>query len=309
VLHKQEVVDGDDSFFRMDNLPRKSHMINMIHSEYVWVARLKQSILSTSVKAHTQRSGMEASHNVLRRRIIKAMVDGLQPLAYVLAGWEGGSVAFGREDELSDIDLNFLLNDAGPTELFYAAVESALKTLSPIVAMHPQPPGRYFKLRDSDDFLLVDVCIFRPEDLTECLDAERHGKARPLFDKGAWLQRELSNNASTAANRARRLEAHKAWFSISQGFVRKAILRDQHVEALASYWGYTLKPLVELLRMKYCPPRWDFGMRYLERDLPAPIYSELRRLLFVADPEDLAGHLAEATAWAERLLGELDGSA
>lgn len=252
---------------------------------------------------------METDHGVLRRRIIKAVSDGLQPLAYVLAGWEGGSVAFDREDEYSDIDLNFLLDDTCPEDLFYMAVESALHTISSIVAIHSQPPGRYFKLQDSDDFLLVDVCIFHTEGLAECLDVERHGRIRPLFDKGEWLQGEPLAEGLRAVNRAKRLEEHLVWFSISQSFVRKAILRDQHVEALASYWGYTLKPLVELLRMRHCPPRWDFGMRYLERDLPEPVYNELRRLVFVGESDDLAEHLLKATAWAERLLRELEDRA
>ena len=50
-----------------------------------------------------------------------------------------------------------------------------------------------------------------------------------------------------------RLEDLRAWFSVSQVFVRKAILRGQEAEALAAYWGYTLKPLVELLRMRFWP--------------------------------------------------------
>ena len=251
---------------------------------------------------------MEIGDGALRSRITEAVSNGLQPLAYVLAGWECGSVAFNLEDEYSDIDLNFLLDDACPADPFYVAVESALETVSPIVASHSQPPGRYFKLRDGGDFLLVDVCIFRTGDLMERLDIERHGRIRPIFDKGEWLRSDPSIGLSQVANRAKRLEEHQVWFSVSQSFVRKAIIRGRQVEGLAAYWGYTLKPLVELLRMRYCPPRWDFGMRYLDRDLPAPVYDELRHLMFVGESDDLAEHLSKATAWAERLLRELEGT-
>jgi hypothetical protein len=48
---------------------------------------------------------------------------------------------------------------------------------------------------------------------------------------------------------------------MSQVFVRKGILRGQHVEAVNAFWACTLKPLAELLRMRYCPVRWDFGVR------------------------------------------------
>ena len=234
------------------------------------------------------------------------MCKALLPLPHVLAGWESGSVAFDLVDEYSDIDLNFLLDDAALVDLLYAVVESALNTVSPISASHSAPPGRYYKLRDAGDFLLVDVCIFQSRSLSECLDVERHGEIRPLFDKGQWLRSDTSGVASQVATRAKRRDDLEEWFSVSQNFVRKAIIRGHEVEALAAFWGYTLKPLVELLRMRYCPARWDFGMRYLQRDLPGLVYDELRDLMFVEESEDLAEHLSKAIAWGERLLRELD---
>lgn len=249
---------------------------------------------------------MGIGDSTLRDRITDALCNALQPLPHVLAGWEGGSAAFDLVDEYSDIDLNFLLDDATPVDPLYAVVESALEMVSPIAASHAQPPGRYFKLVDGGDFLLVDVCIFQSGDLSECLDIERHGKVRPLFDKGQWLSSDTSNAVSHVANRAERRDDLEAWFSVSQNFARKAIVRGREVEALAAFWGYTLKPLVELLRMRYCPARWDFGMRYLERDLPGPVYDELRDIMFVGESADLAEHLAKAVAWGERLLRELE---
>jgi len=250
---------------------------------------------------------MEIDDNALRGRITEAVSNGLQPLSYVLAGWKCGSVAFDLEDQYSDIDLCFLLDDTFPTDQFYIALESALNAVSPIVATHSLGAGRYFKLRDVSDYLLVDVCIYQTKDLAKRLDAERHGTIRPLFDKGEWLRRDPSAGVSQTASRAKRLEEHQEWFSISQSFVHKAILRGRQIESLHAYWGYTLRPLVELLRMRYCPHRWDFGMRYLERDLPEPVYEELRRLMFVGESDDIAKFLTKATAWAERLLRELDG--
>jgi hypothetical protein len=93
---------------------------------------------------------------------------------------------------------------------------------------------------------------------------------------------------------------------VSQSFVRKAILRGQHAEALTCFWSCTVKPLAELLRMRYCPARWDFGMRYLDRDLPAAVGDQLRDLVFVRDLEDLAVKLARAETWGMALLQELN---
>jgi hypothetical protein len=221
-----------------------------------------------------------------------------------LAGWESGSVAFDLVAEYSDIDLNFLLHDAARIDPLYSVVESALEIVSPISASHSAPPVRYYKLRDGGDFLLVDVCIFQSRSFSDCLEVERHGKIRPLFDKGQWLRSDTSGVVSQVAARAKRREDLEAWFSVSQNFVRKAVVRGHEVEALAAFWAYTLKPLVELLRMRYCPARWDFGMRYLERDLPGPVYDELREIMFVGESAVLAEHLAKAVAWGEKLLRE-----
>jgi len=243
--------------------------------------------------------------STFRDRITGTVSSALQPLPDVLAGWESGSAAFDLVDEYSDVDLNFLLEGTASEEGFYAAVESALETLSPIAARHPAPPGRYYKLVDGGDFLLVDVCIYRTENFKDCLDPDRHGEIRPLFDKGEWLTRDAAARVSQAARRAERLADLEAWFSVSQSFVRKAILRGHEVEALAAFWSYTLRPLVELLRMRHCPARWDFGLRYLHRDLPGPVYEELQEILFVGQPDDISDRLPKAVEWGESLLRDL----
>lgn len=262
--------------------------------------------LNSKSVSQTKGAVVGIGESTVRDRITDALCIALQPLPNVLAGWEGGSAAFDLVDEYSDIDLNFLLDDAALVDPFYALVESALETVSPIAAVHFEPPGRYFKLMDAGEFLLVDVCVFQTGDLSECLDIERHGRIRPLFDKGQWLSGDTSGAVSQVASRAERRDDLEAWFSVSQNFVRKAIIRGHEVEALAAFWGYTLKPLVELLRMRYCPTRWDFGMRYLQRDLPGPVYDELRDIMFVGESDDLAEHLAKAIAWGEKLLRELE---
>ena len=61
--------------------------------------------------------------------------------------------------------------------------------------------------------------------------------------------------------------------------------------------------------MRYCPVRWDFGMRYLDRDLPSTVYVQLRDLMFVRDLGEIEAQLPAATAWGVTLLRELDVAA
>jgi len=241
----------------------------------------------------------------LRAQIIKAVSQGLNQVPQVLAGWEGGSASWDALDAFSDIDLNFLVEDDASLDLLYAGAEKALAAVSPITGSHVAPPGRYYKLRDGGEFLLVDLCFFRVGAPDHSLDVERHGQAVPLFDKGNWLTTSTLDAPALAAKRDKRYQELRNWFPLSQGFVRKAILRDQQTEALSAYWGYTIKPLTELLRIRHCPVRWDFGLRYLERDLPSAAGEQLRDLVFVRDLDDLQVKLRKAEAWGLALLQDL----
>ena len=58
--------------------------------------------------------------------------------------------------------------------------------------------------------------------------------------------------------------------------------------------------------MRHCPVRWDFGVRYLDRDLPPAVYGQVRDLAFVRDLGELEAKRAKATAWGAALLQELE---
>jgi len=246
-----------------------------------------------------------ATTPLFRESVCRAVCNALESHPSVLAGWEGGSVAFGAMDQYSDLDLNVLVSNVSATTALHSIAEVALETLSPITLVHPEPPGRYYKLRDGGDYFLVDLCFFPVEAAIQRLDSERHGRIRKLFDKGDWLVVDHADALPWEASRIDRLRELEAWYSTSQAFVWKALHRGLPAEALAAYWGYTLKPLVELLRMKHCPSRWDFGMRYLDRDLPGEVYNRLLDAMYVRDADLLAERLRESAQWGEELIEEL----
>jgi predicted nucleotidyltransferase len=242
----------------------------------------------------------------LRDRISRAVSEALIPLPVVFAGWEGGSAAFGALDGFSDIDLTYLVADEVPFELLYGSAEKALETVSPIMVSHTVPLGRYYKLKDGGEFLFVDLIFLRVGEPDHFLEVERHGHIVPLFDKGDWLRPRPLDEEALAAKRDKRFRELQIWFPVSQSFVRKAILRGQHAEAVTAFWAYTMRPLADLLRMRYCPVRWDFGMRYLDRDLPPAVCNQVRDLAFTRDLKDLEAKLASATVWGAALLRELE---
>jgi predicted nucleotidyltransferase len=62
---------------------------------------------------------------VRREQVVEVLRDALLPLSWVNAAWLGGSDAFGRADELSDVDLQVDVDD-GHVAATFGAVEAAL---------------------------------------------------------------------------------------------------------------------------------------------------------------------------------------
>ena len=77
------------------------------------------------------------------------------------------------------------------------------------------------------------------------------------------------------------------------------------MDALAFYQAMTLRPLAEALRLLHCPQRRIFGLRYLQRDLPAQTCNRFRALAFVHDLDDLALKHEAAMQWFGQCIARL----
>ena len=101
-----------------------------------------------------------------REQVVEVLREALLPLSWVNAAWLGGSDAFGRSDELSDVDLQVDVDD-GHVAATFGAVEDALAAASPIVArlVMPMPTWhghaqRFYRLCDTAETCAVDVVVF-----------------------------------------------------------------------------------------------------------------------------------------------------
>jgi hypothetical protein len=97
-----------------------------------------------------------------RETMLAAVRGAVEPLPFVHAMWEGGSAAFGRADEKSDLDLCVVADD-DRVEDVYPAVRDALAALSPIELEWrlPDPTWHgntqaFWKLRDADPHFVKD---------------------------------------------------------------------------------------------------------------------------------------------------------
>ena len=247
-----------------------------------------------------------------REQVIELLRAALLPLPHVNAAWLGGSDAFGRADELSDVDLQVDVDD-GFVAATFGAVEAALAAASPIVArlVMPMPTWhghaqRFYRLRDTAETTAVDVVVFERSDPRRYYNqAERHGRPLVLFDRAGVVRPVPLDPAELDATLAAAVAGIRERLPFTLPQAAKEVRRGDALAALGSYHRYLLAPLVTLYRVRHTPARHDFGSRYTRDDLPSEVQETLAELSFVADLDDLAAKLPRAERLLRDLLDEL----
>ena len=247
---------------------------------------------------------------VTRDAVIKTLVDALRPLDYVHAFYESGAIAFSRLDEWSDVDLYLVVDDAKVDDAF-VAVETALKSLSPIKQKFAIPqlpwPGvsqAFYRLERASEYLLIDLAVIKLSGPERFLASEIHGKAVFYLNKSDRVKVPSVDKEELAKTLQQRLLRLKDRFAMFNIFVQKEINRGNFLEALVLYHSITLGSVVDVLRIKYSPFHHDFRTRYVQYELPKQIVEKLERLHFVRDWKDLLVKYREATDWFNEIVAE-----
>jgi predicted nucleotidyltransferase len=239
--------------------------------------------------------------SLTKKQIITALCAALEPLDFTHALWEGGAAAFGRVDEWSDLDILVDVDDEHVEETLQV-IEDTLTKLSPIEIKYavPQPTWHghsqvFYRIRDTSKFLLIDMVVIKHSNLNKFLQPELHGKAIVYFDKSGVVQSSPLSRQELALKLKDRLEALKISFDLFQILTIKELNRGNLIEALNFYHNFTLRPLVEVLRIPHEPTRHGFYTRYIYYDMPAEVLAKLESLFFIADGDDL---------WTKRQIAE-----
>jgi hypothetical protein len=153
--------------------------------------------------------------------------------------------------------------------------------------------------------LLIDTAVIQHSAPEKLLTREIHGDAVFYFDKANVAQvSPLDQNAWRARLRDR-IAALRVTFEMYQILTLKELQRGNNLEALAFYNGYTLRPLVEVLRMRYDPARYNFHTRYARHYFPADVVRKLEALFFVTNADDIRAKRAQAEAWFYETLEQI----
>jgi hypothetical protein len=247
-----------------------------------------------------------------REAIVGALARAFEADARILAFWQGGSAAFGRDDEMSDLDLQLLVKDdfVDPAR---DLLEQTLRQAAPIEASHilPQPTWHgywqgFYRLQGAGPYMLIDAVIMKESDKSLLTEPEIHGQAVVYFDRSGRVGRERADRDRLTGAIKLRLDRARAAAGMFHCFVDKELKRGRQLDALALYQSLVLAPLVETLRIIHDPFRFNFGSRYLDFCLPAEEVQKLRNLSFVGSPGELIVKKEFALEWLRNNLSRIE---
>ena len=237
---------------------------------------------------------------ISRQMMIDALAAAFEPLPFVHAGWLGGSDASGRTDAWSDVDIQIVVDDDAAEQCFEIARE-VLERLSPVTHSFrlPSPTWHgheqeFLSLRDADPCHFIDFVVVKRSSKDWFLERERHGDALILFDKEGLVKPPPFDRAAHTAKMQKRFAVLREIFPLFQNLTTKAARRRAGADAMMSYMSQTIRLVVELLRMRHCPDRYDYGLRYLDRDLPSDLRAEIERLVFPPSVDQIEAYQARA---------------
>ena len=248
---------------------------------------------------------------IKREEIINRLIKELEPVGYINAMWEGGSEAFDRTDEWSDIDLGVDVNDENVEDAF-VKIEEVLNKISPVKIKYrlPDPtwhgnPQSFYLLEDTSPFRLIDLSVIPRSNDSKFTEKEIHGGLKFYLDKNGTETKAKFDSNDIDKGIERRRRYIETTFEMFKILPLKEINRKNYIEAFAFYNSYVLRPLVDLLRMKYAlREHYNFATRYVYYELPADVVKKLERLYFCKDGDALRNNYDEGVKWVEELLSK-----
>ncbi|MBI2850127.1 MAG: hypothetical protein HYX80_03680 [Chloroflexi bacterium] len=245
---------------------------------------------------------------IAREQIIRALEEAVRDNPSVFALWLEGADAYGAVDRYSDIDFWLDVRD-GDENRILDEIEKSLSQLAELDFVyqpkhaHPLIKHRILHLIDTPETLLIDVCIQSHSRDYEFVKGD-YEQPKIIFNRGGIKFREFDEAAFQKELEDRVYHLKMAF--AQQSRVLAKIERGDFLEALMYYSKWTLEPLVELLRIKYCPQKRGFHFKHSSRDLPGEVVEQLEYLSRVQSVEDIAEKIKMASRLFDETLKEVE---
>jgi predicted nucleotidyltransferase len=224
----------------------------------------------------------------------------------------GGSAVTGGYDDHSDLDVEVLATPGEAVTTYRRLLDAALRDFEVFAVWElPEatwPDGRQAFLnltRDAGDLSvptrIIDLHVSDLADHHRVVDPRRHGEPLVVHDPEGLVELGPDDEEAMERERIEAVSQIAARRPTAAWLVNRAIARGQLAEAVAFHLQFAVNPLVRLLRIVHCPARHDFGLRYLDTDLPDGYAARVEALL---PGPDLAERAEAAFAWQDALLAE-----
>lgn len=248
---------------------------------------------------------------ITREQIIDALGNELKNNSFVFAFWLEGADAHNTVDEYSDIDVWLDVQD-GHEEMVIEKVQSILSKISPLdfehEINHPHPKIRqkFFHLKDTSEFLIVDTCVQSHSRKFWYTKEHADEKVRIIFEKEKVIEFRNLDKIEFQTLQKKRIAELKKTFLFFQAWVKKGVNRDNFLEALKYYHSFILDPLIEMLRLYYEPTKREFGLKHIERDVPNNILQTIEDLYKINSTSEISVKSQKANELFFEVLKEVE---
>ncbi len=236
--------------------------------------------------------------------------DFVKSINEVTAAWEGGSIATGFSDDISDLDL-YLVSEDDDKEKVLEKMKNFFESEFGIEKYFrlPEPTWHGFsqvflKPNKTEELFYVDFLVINESSKNKMMEENRHGVGE------VWVENSLIDTNDTSLDEIENLCRSIYKRTITTDFiliieVKKAIIRGIFSETQPQYLSFISRYLIPLLNIKYRPCKADFGMRYIYRDYDNDNYKMIENYLKVTSVEEISNNFNKIITTYESLKDEL----
>ncbi|MDP2424951.1 MAG: hypothetical protein U1C51_06845 [Candidatus Izemoplasmatales bacterium] len=211
----------------------------------------------------------------------------------ILAVWEGGSAATNYLDDVSDMDISIVCQDDA-VEMVFSLLDQHLQSKYSIIRKlrMPEPSWHgfsqcFYLLDQVPPLFYLDIAIIKESIQDKFTQSDRHGHAVIWFDPQG-LHDPTPSTLESQEKKAKQLYKN----ATSTDFLmelecKKAIARQNFMEAFPAMYNYLARNLVPLLNILHRLPKADFGLRYIYRDYPESDHLLVQEALQVSSMDAL----------------------
>lgn len=218
--------------------------------------------------------------------------------------WIEGSWAEDYRDEFSDVDVWFDIDDGNEAQVF-AAIKKTLQTFGELDVdldmgiAHPHLEHHVYHVKGMNEYQTFDVNL-QLHSRNFVFTKGMH-EISVILDKDNTIKWQNLDKQQLGQDLGERAKYLRQFFALGQPLIEKQIKRGHYIEAYGYYFKWCLMPLVELLRIKYCPAKTDFWIKHIERDLPKKVVAQIEPLFKPTSLDDIGN----CTNLASKLIGSL----